>query len=83
ATRHHAVTVATIRDPSVQRELETESQDDAGLARTVVAADVDRRRDAATAGLRERGANVIDADVEGLSRRCVAAYVSAKRLARI
>jgi uncharacterized protein (DUF58 family) len=81
--RHHAVAVATIRDPAVQRELETQSDDDAGLARTVVAADVDIRRDAATASLRERGANVIDADVESLSRRCVAAYVTAKRLARI
>lgn len=80
---HHSVAVATIRDPAVRRELETESQDDAGLARTVVAADVDVRRDAATASLRERGAQVIDADVESLSRRCVAAYVSAKRLARI
>ena len=82
-TRHHSVTIATIRDPAVLRELETASADDAGLARTVVAADVDVHRDAATAGLRERGANVIDADVEGLSRRCVAAYVSAKRRARI
>ena len=82
-TRHHSVAVATIRDPAVQRELRTESEDDAGLARTVVAADVDLRRDDATASLRERGARVIDADVESLSRRCVAAYVSAKRLARI
>jgi uncharacterized protein (DUF58 family) len=82
-TRHHAVSVATIRDPAVQRELATESNDDAGLARTTVAADVDVRREAATASLREGGANVIDADVESLSRRCVAAYVTAKRLARI
>ena len=81
--KHHSVTVATIRDPAVQRELETESEDEAGLARTVVAADVDVRRDNATAGLRERGAGVIDAGVESLSRRCVAAYVSAKRLARL
>ena len=82
-TRHHAVAVGSIRDPTVQRELATESDDAIGLTRTVVAADVDVRRASAGTGLRERGAGVIDADVESLSRRCVASYVSAKRLARI
>jgi uncharacterized protein (DUF58 family) len=82
-TRRHTVSVATVRDPAVQRQLETASEDVAELARTVVAADVAARRDLVAAELRERGTDVIDASIESLSRRCVGAYVSAKRLARV
>lgn len=81
--RNHSVAVATVRDPAVHQALATVAVDSAGLARTVVAADVAVRRDSVVASLRERGANVVDADAETLSRRCVAAYVTAKRLARL
>lgn len=82
-SRRHTVAVATIRDPAVERELETPSHDQASLARTVVAAAVSGRRTAVRAALTERGASVIDAPAESLSRRCVASYVTAKRLARV
>jgi uncharacterized protein (DUF58 family) len=82
-TRRHMVSLATVRDPAVQRALETPSEDVADLARTVVAADVAERRDLVAAELLERGTDVIDAPVESLSRRCVGAYVRAKRLARV
>lgn len=82
-TRHHTVAVATVRDPAVTTALGTESADEHELARTVVAADVALRRMEVTAQLTERGAGVIDAEVDALSRRCVGSYVRAKRLARI
>lgn len=81
--RHHTVAVGTIRDPAVERELATPSHDEAALARAVVAAAVSGRRTAVRAALAERGASVIDAPAETLSRRCVTAYVTAKRLARV
>ena len=82
-TRHHTVAVATVRDPAVAHALGTESADELELARTVVAADVALRRMEVTAQLTERGAGVIDAEVDVLSRRCVGSYVRAKRLARV
>lgn len=82
-TRHHLVAVATVRDPAVQHELTTPAANDAELARSVVAAEVTTGRLSVSAALRDRGVDVIDAPVEFLSRRCVAAYVSAKRLARV
>jgi uncharacterized protein (DUF58 family) len=81
--RHHNVVVATVRDPAVQRALETVSVGEAELARTVVAADVAARRELVQAALRARGAEVVDAPAQELSRRCVGAYVRAKRLARV
>jgi uncharacterized protein (DUF58 family) len=81
--RHHTVVVATVRDPTIDRLLDTPSDDDGDLAATVVAADVFERKRAAALALIESGIDVIDAPTESLSRRCVSAYLTAKRLARV
>jgi hypothetical protein len=75
--------VATVRDPTIDRLLDTPSDDDGDLAATVVAADVFERKRAAALALIESGIDVIDAPTESLSRRCVSAYLTAKRLARV
>ncbi|MDX1449379.1 MAG: DUF58 domain-containing protein [Acidimicrobiia bacterium] len=82
-TRHHPVTVATVQDPAIRSALDTPAADDNELARTVVAADVTLGRTAANAELERAGVNVLDVSANSLSRRCVGAYLSAKRLARI
>ncbi|HSJ29232.1 MAG TPA: DUF58 domain-containing protein [Acidimicrobiia bacterium] len=82
-TRHHNLVVATVRDPAVRHALETASAGEAELARTVVAADVSARKEAVQAALRARGVEVLEAPAQELSRRCVGAYVRAKRLARV
>lgn len=82
-TRHHSVTVATVQDGAVHQALSTPASDEIDLARTVVAADVALGREAATVELEAAGVRVLDTGVDSLSRRCVGAYLSAKRLARI
>lgn len=82
-TRHHEVTVATVQDPAIQHELATPSDGEGGLTRTVVAADVALGREEITADLERIGVTVVDAPAASLSRRCVSAYLAAKRLARV
>lgn len=83
ARRHHEVAVATIRDPDTDRILTTRSTDEIDLSRTVAAAALDAMRRQALSTLERRGVVILDAEVERLSRRCVGAYLRAKRLARI
>ena len=81
--RHHTLAVATVQDPALRDLLRTPAADMTDVARTVVAADVVAKRESIAAELRHLGAEVIDAPAESLARRCVGAYVSAKRLARL
>lgn len=82
-SRHHAVAVATVQDPAVTRALNNPEPEGIDLARAVVAGDVALTRARAAADVEGSGATVIDAPAETLSRRCVSAYLSAKRLARV
>jgi uncharacterized protein (DUF58 family) len=81
--RHHTVALATVQDPALRDVLGTPAKDMTEVARTVVAADVAAMRASVTAEIRHLGADVIDAPAESLAHRCVGAYVSAKRLARL
>lgn len=81
--RHHAVVVAGVTDPSVIAALSrpAASTSEAFLTAAVVDAESSRRRAAARIG--GYGATVIDCSPDQLARRCVDAYLRAKRLARL
>ena len=82
-TRSHVVAVASVTDPDVADALTVESDEEADLARAVVAAAVANRRTETIAELGHRGIDVIDAPIATLSARCVGAYLRAKSSARI
>lgn len=81
--RHHAVAVAGVRDPAVRAALTTAAASPADAYRTAVAIDIEASRRRAAATLGGYGAAVIDADPATLARACVAAYLQAKRRARL
>ncbi len=81
-TRRHSVIVAGVSDPALEAALTGPVATVEDAARAAVALDVveDRRR--VVAGLRHRGAQVVEASVDEVSARVVAAYLRAKALAR-
>jgi uncharacterized protein (DUF58 family) len=79
-TRRHAVAVAGIRDPELERAA-TDSDNDPALA--VAAWSVLRARERAVAQIRRVGAEVILAPAASLPERCVQAYLRAKARARL
>lgn len=80
-SRHHAVAVASVRDPELTAVLTSPPDDLADAARMAVAADVVDARDRVGRSLTRRGVAVIDASNDSLSRACVAAYLRAKSIA--
>ncbi len=81
--RHHAVTVAGVVDPAVADALSSPARSVEAVFRTAVAVDIERSRRSAATTLGGYGATVIDAPASLLARRCVAAYLRAKRRARL
>lgn len=81
--RHHAVTVAGVADPAVREALATPAPDAERAMTTAVAVDIERSRRSAAASLAGYGADVIDVSPAELPRRCVDAYLRAKRRARL
>lgn len=81
--RHHSVTVAGIRDPDVERTLANPATSIGDAFRTAAAIDVERSRRAAAVAIGGAGATIIDASPASLSIQAVAAYLRAKRHARI
>lgn len=81
--RHHAVAVASVADPAVEEALSLPQETLAGVLRQAVAVDVIEARERVAARLSALGARVIDASPEQLSAACVAAYLVAKRRARL
>lgn len=81
--RHHAVAVAGVEDPAVAAALSTPARNVEDAFRTAVAVDIERSRRSAAGTLSGYGATVIDAPASALPRRCVAAYLRAKRRARL
>jgi uncharacterized protein (DUF58 family) len=82
-TRRHAVAIASVVDPDLSEMLRTEPSDRADVMRSAAAVQILDAKDAVTALLAHRGAEVIEAEVEELSARCVAAYLRAKARARL
>jgi len=81
--RRHAVAVAGVTDPDLDRLVSTPPRGDADLYRMAVAVDVlDARRRAAKLVARA-GAEVVDAAPDGLAAACVDAYLRAKARARL
>ncbi|MGA2522112.1 MAG: DUF58 domain-containing protein, partial [Acidimicrobiales bacterium] len=81
--RHHAVLIATCRDPDLAAVADAEPQRLFDVYRSSVALDVLRGRGRALAMLRALGAVVVDVEPENLGAACVAGYVRLKRRARV
>ena len=81
--RHHAVAVASVTDPSVEAALSLPEATPAAVLRQSVAVDVLEARERVAAILSGMGVKVIEGPPERLSATCVAAYLSAKRRARL
>lgn len=81
--RHHSVAVAGVQDPVVAEALASPAEDVAGAFRTAVAVDIEGSRRRVTTTLRGFGATIIDTAPDLVPTRCVAAYLRAKRRARL
>lgn len=80
-SRHHAVAVATVRDPDLTAVLTTTPHQMLEVAQMAIAADVVDAKDRVSRSLAHRNVAVIDASHEALSRACIAAYLRAKSVA--
>lgn len=81
--RHHAVAVASVVDQDLIELIATPSPSIVEATQTAVAVDLLARKDELVTKLRHRGAEIIEAPLETYSARCVAAYLRAKRRARL
>lgn len=81
--RHHAVVVAGVQDPAVAEAITTPAEGITDAFRTAVAVDIEASRRRVTTTLRGYGATVIDTAPDLVPTRCVAAYLRAKRRARL
>ncbi len=80
-SRHHAVVVASVTDPSVAAALELPDPSEASVLRQAVAVDVIEARERVSVRLGGLGARVVEAAPERLAAVCVDAYLAAKRRA--
>jgi uncharacterized protein (DUF58 family) len=81
--RKHAVAVASVLDPDLAEMVGRPSGKVADVVRAGVAVQLIEAKEAVAAHLSHRGAEVVEAPVDQLSARCVAAYLRAKRTARL
>jgi uncharacterized protein (DUF58 family) len=81
-SRRHAVTVAGVRDPDLDRVLATRPEDRHALGAQAVALDVLGARTRVAHMLRRAGAQVVEAPAERLPAACVGAYLRAKSRGR-
>ncbi len=81
--RRHAVVVASVRDPDVDRAVRTAPHDRGDVYRAAVALDLLDGRARVVAELRRAGAEVVDAPPVNLASACVRAYLHLKSRARI
>jgi uncharacterized protein (DUF58 family) len=82
-SRRHSITVASIIDDSLTSLIATPADTLAEATKTAVALDLLAGRDRLVAGLRRRGADIVDSSLESFSARCVGAYLRAKARARL
>ncbi|HLT95944.1 MAG TPA: DUF58 domain-containing protein [Acidimicrobiia bacterium] len=81
--RHHAVAVAGVCDPAVVTALTTPADREEEAYRTAVAVEIETSRRRAATLISAYGADVIDTAPASLPRQAVAAYLQAKRRARL
>jgi uncharacterized protein (DUF58 family) len=82
-TRHHAVLIATCRDPDLTSAVSDPPHDVRDVLRSAVALDILESRHRAAARLRSMGATVVEASPEKLGSACVHAYLVLKQRARL
>jgi uncharacterized protein (DUF58 family) len=82
-TRRHSLAVAAVNDEAVAEALERPAATVGEAVATAVAVEIVAARERLIARLAHAGADVIEAPLGGLSARCVAAYLRAKRRARL
>jgi uncharacterized protein (DUF58 family) len=82
-TRHHAILIATCRDPDLTTAVSDAPHDVRDVLRSAVALEIleDRRRAASL--LRSMGATVVEAPPDKLGAACVHAYLVLKQRARL
>jgi uncharacterized protein (DUF58 family) len=81
--RRHAVVVASVRDPDVDRAVRSAPHDRGDVYRAAVALDLLDGRSRVVAELRGAGAEVVESPPEHLAAACVRAYLRLKSRARI
>jgi uncharacterized protein (DUF58 family) len=81
-TRHHSVTVATVRDPDLDAIIATEPTSAHAIGAQAVALDVLASRTRVAHMLRHTGAQVVEAPADQLAAACVTAYLRAKARGR-
>jgi len=81
-TRHHSVTVATVRDPDLDAIIATEPTSAHAVGAQAVALDVLAARTRVAHMLRHSGAQVVEAPADQLAAACVTAYLRAKARGR-
>jgi uncharacterized protein (DUF58 family) len=81
--RRHAVVVASVRDPDVDRAVRTEPRDRGDVYRAAVALELLDGRTRVVAELRRVGAEVVESAPEHLAAACVRAYLQLKSRARL
>jgi uncharacterized protein (DUF58 family) len=82
-TRRHAVIVASVRDPDLDRALRREPSTSHDVYASAVAIDVLDERQRVATRLEHAGARVVDAAAAGLGEACVRAYLRLKARARL
>ena len=82
-TRRHAVVVASVRDPDVERAVVTAPRDRGDVYRAAVALELIDGRRRVVGELRRAGAEVVEAAPDHLAAACVRAYLRLKARARI
>jgi uncharacterized protein (DUF58 family) len=81
--RRHAVVVASVRDPDVERAVKTAPRERSDVYRAAVALELIDGRRRVVSELRRAGAEVVEAAPEHLATACVRAYLRLKSHARI
>ena len=81
--RRHAVVVASVRDPDVERAVQTAPRDRNDVYRAAVALELLDGRRRVVGELRRTGAEVVEAAPSHLATACVHAYLRLKSHARI
>ena len=81
--RRHEVVVAGVVDPDLDAAVRTRPVHELDVYRAAAALDVLAARERATARVRGAGAHVIETAPASLAQACVAAYLTAKRRARL
>jgi uncharacterized protein (DUF58 family) len=81
--RRHAVVIASVIDPDIERAVATGSESTSAAYVAAVALDVLDERRRVVARLQHAGAEVLEAERDDFSAACVSVYLRAKQRARV